>query len=213
MLTARRAMHRGPTCVLADAAACPGGEVTLASCCVYGRTAGVVAPEAGAVPRRDCHAVHYWRSQHDVGSGSCRHIPRPVCKHCHGGLPAESRLAFWARDYRLIAEKQETKIADLQVINDLIIRNMNTGILAVDEPHPPMNEYACSRSAVPKCEIAVMTCLARPELERWQSDPGVEPSRYCWKPARHRCCRPCRHAHDKGIGALDLNDECGFRRH
>ena len=42
------------------------------------------------------------------------------------------RLAFWARDYRLIAEKQQSKIEDLQEINNLIIRNMTTGVLAVD---------------------------------------------------------------------------------
>ena len=41
-------------------------------------------------------------------------------------------LAFWARDYRLIAERQQKTLTRLEQINELIIRRMRNGVLAVD---------------------------------------------------------------------------------
>lgn len=41
-------------------------------------------------------------------------------------------LAFWARDYRLIAERQQQTLSRLEQINELIIRRMRSGVLAVD---------------------------------------------------------------------------------
>jgi len=90
------------------------------------------------------------------------------------------RLAFWARDYRLIAEKQETKIADLQEVNELIIRNMNTGIIAVDSNRriKLMNEYAWFLLGNPKVRELLLNDLSPRldrELEQWQTDPGAAP--------------------------------------
>ena len=90
------------------------------------------------------------------------------------------RLAFWARDYRLIAEKQETKIADLQEVNELIIRNMNTGIIAVDSNRriKLMNEYAWFLLGNPKVRELLLSDLSPRldrELEQWQTDPGAAP--------------------------------------
>jgi len=89
------------------------------------------------------------------------------------------RLAFWARDYRLIAEKQQTRIADLQQINDLIIRNMTTGVLVVDPNRriKLMNEYAWFLLGSPKVRELLLSDLS-PRLDRvlekWLTDPGVE---------------------------------------
>jgi two-component system sensor histidine kinase PilS (NtrC family) len=41
-------------------------------------------------------------------------------------------LAYWARDYRLIAERHEQSRSRLEQINELIIRRMRSGVLAVD---------------------------------------------------------------------------------
>ena len=77
------------------------------------------------------------------------------------------RLAFWARDYRLIAEKQQVKIADLQEINQLIIRNMTTGVLAVDSNRRIrlMNEYAWFLLGSPKVRELLLADLS-PRLDR-----------------------------------------------
>jgi two-component system sensor histidine kinase PilS (NtrC family) len=41
-------------------------------------------------------------------------------------------LAYWVRDYRLIAERQQLTLTRLEQINELIIRRMRSGVLAVD---------------------------------------------------------------------------------
>ncbi len=88
------------------------------------------------------------------------------------------RLAFWARDYRLIAEKQQSKIADLQEVNNLIIRNMTTGVLAVDATRriQLMNEYAWFLLGSPKVRELLLADLS-PRLDRvlekWLTNPGV----------------------------------------
>lgn len=77
------------------------------------------------------------------------------------------RLAFWARDYQLIAEKQQVKIADLQETNQLIIRNMTTGVLAVDSNRRIrlMNEYAWFLLGSPKVRELLLADLS-PRLDR-----------------------------------------------
>ncbi len=90
-----------------------------------------------------------------------------------------NRIAFWARDYRVIAEKQETQIADLEQINDVIIRNMSTGVLAVDSSRriKLMNEYAWFLLGSPKVrELLLADISPRLDrvLERWLSNPGME---------------------------------------
>ena len=55
-----------------------------------------------------------------------------------------NQLAYWARDYRLIAEKRKTALTELEQANELIIRRMRTGVIAVDEANQirVMNESA-----------------------------------------------------------------------
>ena len=95
-----------------------------------------------------------------------------ACLLCH-------RIAFWARDFRLIAEKQETTIADLQEINDAIIRNMSTGVIAVDHNRriTMMNEYSWFLLGSPKVrELLLADISPRLDrlLEKWFVDPGME---------------------------------------
>jgi len=86
------------------------------------------------------------------------------------------RLAYWARDYRLIAESQEAQISDLEEINETIIRNMSTGILAVDANRRIriMNEYAWFLLGSPKVRELLLHDLS-PRLDRvvekWMSAP------------------------------------------
>ena len=50
------------------------------------------------------------------------------------------QLAFWARDFRLIAERSRAVVSELEQVNELIIRRMRTGVIVVD----------------PSCNIRVM---------------------------------------------------------
>ncbi|HKJ18325.1 MAG TPA: ATP-binding protein [Xanthomonadales bacterium] len=43
------------------------------------------------------------------------------------------QVAYWARDYRLIAEKSMATVSELEQVNELIIRRMRTGVIAVDK--------------------------------------------------------------------------------
>jgi two-component system, NtrC family, sensor histidine kinase PilS len=88
-------------------------------------------------------------------------------------------LAFWARDYRLIAEKQQTRIADLTELNDVIIRNMSTGVIAVDHSRriKLMNEYAWFLMGSPKVRELLLADLSPRldrTLEKWLIEPGAE---------------------------------------
>jgi len=88
-------------------------------------------------------------------------------------------LAYWARDYRLIAEQQEVQISDLQEINETIIRNMSSGILAVDANRRIriMNEYAWFLLGSPRVRELLLHDLS-PRLDRlvekWMSNPATE---------------------------------------
>ncbi len=89
------------------------------------------------------------------------------------------QMAYWARDFRLIAEQQEVQISDLQEINETIIRNMSTGILAVDANRRIriMNEYAWFLLGSPRVRELLLHDLS-PRLDRlvekWMSNPAIE---------------------------------------
>src|SRR5690606_37852550 len=89
------------------------------------------------------------------------------------------KLAYWARDYRLIAERQEVQISDLEEINETIIRNMSTGILAIDANRRIriMNEYAWFLLGSPRVRELLLHDLS-PRLDRlvekWMSSPSTQ---------------------------------------
>jgi two-component system sensor histidine kinase PilS (NtrC family) len=86
-------------------------------------------------------------------------------------------LAFWARDYRLIAERQQRHLTRLEQINELIIRRMRGGVLAVDQQGEiqMMNESAWFLLGSPASTDRVLNEVS-PELfgalEEWRVHPG-----------------------------------------
>lgn len=88
-------------------------------------------------------------------------------------------LAFWARDYRLIAERQQRHLIRLEQINELIIRRMRGGVLAVDQAGTiqMMNESAWFLLGNPSTSDRVLEQIS-PELSdamnRWQEDPAKD---------------------------------------
>jgi two-component system sensor histidine kinase PilS (NtrC family) len=99
------------------------------------------------------------------------------------------RLAFWARDFRLIAEKQETEIIELREINELIIRNMNTGVVAVDENFRVqlMNEFAWFLLGSPKVRELLLADLSPRLLQalmNWMDHPTTEPKPLLLEPSQ-----------------------------
>ncbi len=91
-------------------------------------------------------------------------------------------LSFWLRDYRLLAEKQALDLNRLEQINELIIRRMRGGVLAVDADSciQLMNESAWFLLGSPAGHHQPLADIS-PELEAamatWRNDPSsdIEP--------------------------------------
>jgi two-component system sensor histidine kinase PilS (NtrC family) len=91
-----------------------------------------------------------------------------------------NQLAYWARDYRLIAEKQKATLTELEQVNELIIRRMRTGVIAVDESGTirVMNESAWFLMGSPSVRQRSLSSLSRhlaAALETWKQDTTVDP--------------------------------------
>jgi two-component system sensor histidine kinase PilS (NtrC family) len=86
-------------------------------------------------------------------------------------------LSFWLRDYRVLAEKQARELSRLEQINEMIIRRMRSGVLAVDEncDIQLMNESAWFLLGTPSGQDKSLTDIS-PELEEamtaWLDDPS-----------------------------------------
>lgn len=86
-------------------------------------------------------------------------------------------LSFWLRDYRLLAEQQAIELTRLEQINELIIRRMRSGVLAVDGDVriQLMNESAWFLLGSPSALGQSLADIA-PELEGamidWRSNPS-----------------------------------------
>lgn len=91
-----------------------------------------------------------------------------------------NQLAYWARDYRLIAEKTRATLSELEHVNELIIRRMRTGVIAVDETNrvQVMNESAWFLLGSPPIRQRALGLLSR-RLEQalltWRKNTAVEP--------------------------------------
>ena len=91
-------------------------------------------------------------------------------------------LSFWLKDYRLLAEKQAIELTRLEQINELIIRRMRNGVLAVDADCriQLMNESAWFLLGTPSVQRKSLKDIA-PELEQamsaWRKNPSsdIEP--------------------------------------
>lgn len=89
-------------------------------------------------------------------------------------------LAFWVRDFRLIAERQARTLTRLEQINELIIRRMRGGVLAVDEAGEirMLNESAWYLLGGPPTSERVLEEVSpelHAELRAWSEDPKSEP--------------------------------------
>jgi two-component system sensor histidine kinase PilS (NtrC family) len=90
------------------------------------------------------------------------------------------QLAYWARDYRLIAEKQKETLTELEQVNELIIRRMRTGVIAVDESGMirVMNESAWFLMGSPSVRQRSLKSLSwhlSAALESWKKDTTADP--------------------------------------
>ena len=91
-------------------------------------------------------------------------------------------LSFWLRDYRLLTEQQAIELSRLEQINELIIRRMRSGVLAVDGDRriQLMNESAWFLLGSPSGQQRSLPDVS-PELDEalteWQSNPSrdIEP--------------------------------------
>ena len=90
-------------------------------------------------------------------------------------------LARWARDFRLIAERQMVSLSRLEQINELIIKRMRSGVLAVDSAGEirMMNESAWFLLGNPNAADRMLQSVS-PELhaalEQWRQEPRTESS-------------------------------------
>jgi two-component system sensor histidine kinase PilS (NtrC family) len=91
-------------------------------------------------------------------------------------------LSFWLRDYRLLTEQQAIELVNLEHINELIIRRMRGGVLAVDGQRriQLMNESAWFLLGSISGQGKILADIS-PELDSaltaWQSNPSgdIEP--------------------------------------
>ncbi len=88
-------------------------------------------------------------------------------------------LAIWLRDYRLLTEQQALELTRLEQINELIIRRMRSGVLAVDADCriQLMNESAWFLLGSPSGLRKTLADVS-PELDgalaEWRSNPSRE---------------------------------------
>ena len=100
-----------------------------------------------------------------------------------------NQLAYWARDYRLIAEKRKAALTELEQANELIIRRMRTGVIAVDENNKIriMNESAWFLMGSPKVREKPLRDLS-PRLHQaladWKREPAADPKPVVLEPSQ-----------------------------
>jgi two-component system sensor histidine kinase PilS (NtrC family) len=100
-----------------------------------------------------------------------------------------NKLAYWARDYRLIAEKQKETLTELEQVNELVIRRMRTGVMTVDENGMIgiMNESAWFLMGSPSVRQRSLGSLS-PHLELalnvWKQDTNSDPRPVVLEPSQ-----------------------------
>ena len=88
-------------------------------------------------------------------------------------------LARWLKDYRLTAERQAEQISRMEQVNELVIRRMRNGVLAVDDEGQIqlMNESAWFLLGSPKADQRTLSQVS-PQLNTglrdWYDNPKVE---------------------------------------
>jgi two-component system sensor histidine kinase PilS (NtrC family) len=88
-------------------------------------------------------------------------------------------LSHWLKDFRLFAEKQAVELTSLEQVNELVIRRMKNGVLALDTDDniQLMNESAWFLLGRPKIDQKLLASVA-PQLQRamtdWRANPSME---------------------------------------
>ena len=90
-----------------------------------------------------------------------------------------SLLSYWLKDFRLVAEKQAVDLTRMEQINDLIIRRMRSGVLAVDSECQIqlMNESAWFLLGSPPAQrksLADISPTLDEALAKWREDPSID---------------------------------------
>jgi len=124
-----------------------------------------------------------------------------------------NRLAYWARDFRLIAERRGATLSELEQVNELIIRRMRAGVLAVDETNRirVMNESAWFLLGSPPVRDSSLQALS-PRLEQaladWRDEPDRDPRPVVLEPSQAQILPSFASLPgERGMGALIfLND-------
>jgi two-component system sensor histidine kinase PilS (NtrC family) len=130
-----------------------------------------------------------------------------------GSALIANRLAYWARDFRLIAEKRKATLTELEQVNELIIRRMRTGVIAVDEANTirVMNESAWFLMGSPPVRQRSLRSLS-PRLEQaladWKKQPAADPKPVILEPSQAQILPGfVSLPSDTGLGAMIfLND-------
>ena len=100
-----------------------------------------------------------------------------------------NQIAYWARDYRLIAEKRKAALSELEQANELVIRRMRTGVIAVDghDRVRIMNESAWFSMGSPKNREKPLMELSQRlyrALSDWKRDPTDDPKPITLEPSQ-----------------------------
>jgi two-component system sensor histidine kinase PilS (NtrC family) len=88
-------------------------------------------------------------------------------------------LSRWLKDYRLTAERQAVQLTRMEQVNELVIRRMRNGVLAVDADGEIqlMNESAWFLLGSPKADERTLAKIS-PQLNRalgdWYDNPAIE---------------------------------------
>jgi len=88
-------------------------------------------------------------------------------------------LSRWLKDYRLTAERQAVQLTSLEQVNELVIRRMRNGVLAVDADGriQLMNESAWFLLGSPRADQRILAKIS-PQLNRaladWYDNPSME---------------------------------------
>ena len=88
-------------------------------------------------------------------------------------------LSRWLKDYRVTAERQAVQLTKLEQINELVIKRMRNGVLAIDADGviQLMNESAWFLLGRPKAQEKVLARIS-PQLAKaltaWQENPSLE---------------------------------------
>lgn len=88
-------------------------------------------------------------------------------------------ISRWSKDFRVIAERQAVQLTRLEQVNELVIRRMRSGVLAVDAEGmiQLMNESAWFLLGSPKADeknLARVAPQINLALKNWYEDPTTE---------------------------------------